>query len=109
MILKIRKNQAYVNVGWLVFSGISDVNYSDKLAGEAAIKTLSESGGSMSDVLNGEAASYKPRYFPPDKNDKTGECIKISVRFVGGGKEEWIVQAETYLLNDEGKTIERIF
>lgn len=110
MILKIRKNQMGKNVGWFVFSGIADVNYSNKLEGEIAMEALVKGGGrGMSDLLDGEAASYTPRRFHPDASDKTGACIKIFVRFVGGGKEEWLVQAETYLLNDEGKTIERIF
>ena len=114
MILKIRKNHLYTNDGWYVISGVSDISYSGTMAGITTSEELSSSwfkevyhDGEEIEEGNEERKVGKRRYFSP--SDKSGRWIRIIVGFVGRINEEWIVQAETYLLNDEGKTIERIF
>jgi len=109
MILKIRKNHLYINAGWHIVSGISGIDYSHVMTGILTSEDIKDSWFTerlSADEEEGKGAC-KHYYFPPD--NKSGEWIRVMVKFTDGREQEWIVQAETYLLNDEGKTIERIF
>lgn len=109
MILKIRQNHLYTNDGWFLYSEICSVDWSNKMKGIASTEDIAKEY-QEDDELFGK---HKHRYFAPIKKDfhdkHPEEWIKVRVSFVNGTKEVWVVQAETYLLSDDGKTIERIF
>lgn len=113
MILKISQNFCYTNTGWYIRSGIVSVDYSNRMSGITSTETLADSWLKEEVEGVGYGGSGVHKYFPPTKEhlkDKMpDEWVRLIVKLANGSKEEWITQAETYLLNDEGKTIERIF
>ena len=109
MILKIRQNHLYTNCGWYLYSGIYSVDWSNKMKGITSTEDVAKAYQEDAELFG----KRKHRYFAPTKEDfhdkHPEEWIKLRVNFVNGTEEMWIVQAETYLLSDDGKTIERIY
>lgn len=113
MILKVSQNFCFTRAGWYIRSGIVSVDYSSRMSGITSSETLADSWLKEEDEGTRYSGSGIRKYFPPVKEhlkDKMlDEWIRLIVNLANGSREEWIVQAESYLLNDDGKTIERIF
>lgn len=113
MILKISRNFCFTHAGWHIRSGIDSVDYTTRMSGITSPEKLADSWLKEEDEGTKYGGSSIHKYFPPVKGcpeDKApDEWIRLIVTLINGSKEEWIVQAETYLLNNDGKTIERIF
>lgn len=85
MILKI-KNEFGVDA-WFLKSGIEEIRYDH--------------------ITKDEIEPPIDRHF--DSKEKNINYVIMVINFVDGKKEIWITQVTTYLLNDEGKTVERIY
>lgn len=86
MILKIRNE--FGTEAWFIRSGIEEVLY-DHITADKIEPPID-------------------RHFDNNEKDKNINYVRMIVKFVNGKEEVWTTQVSTYLLNDEGKTIERI-
>ena len=107
MILKIRKGKS----GWFIRSGILEVTYSVEREEENIGYTIELPKQVCDRHFSVRTLTTKEKLerTNPESCEKCVCWTQILVTFVDGSKEEWLLEVETYLLNDEGKTIERIF
>jgi len=87
MIMKIRND--FSDGGWFIKDNISEISYQRGLGKDKLIAPID-------------------RHFDSKPFPNNSPYAQILITFRNGTEEVWITQVTTYLLNDEGKTIERI-
>jgi len=104
MILKIRAAKA--KSGWIICSGVREVEYSFERADKAIGYTIEQAEKVCSRHFRSKALTSKQKL--EQSNEKRVQWTQVVITFMDGSTAEWLLEVEAYLLNDEGKTIERI-
>ena len=116
MILKIRNEVNFDSgldlPGWYYFDKIINIKvdhfiYNKDELGITDRTTDYTIGETLKDHI--EKNMIFERFFSTQRKNKYLSAIQIIVTFENGSEETWVSRAETYLLNDSGKTIEKLF
>lgn len=113
MILKIRaprteQLEGVPKSGWIIRSGIKEIKYFFERVNEDTNYTFEAVATMGCDRCFRAGVLTSKQILEQTSNEKCTRWTQIVVTFVDGSIEEWLLEVEAYLLNDDGKTIEKI-